>query len=339
MSTPSRSDGPPRLGMVAAFGAVYLLWGSTYLAILFAIETLPPYLMAAVRFLIAGAMLYIWVRLRGAERPTRTHWVAATIVGGLLLLGGNGSVVLAEQWVPSGSAALVIATVPLWMVLLDWARRGGVRPGLGTVLGILGGFAGVGLLVTPGDLAGGRGLHPLGAGLLVFAALTWAAGSLYSRKARLPSSVLLGTAMQMLCGGGLLLAAGVIAGEPAQLSVAAVSLRSVLALGYLIVFGSLVAFSCYIWILRVSPPALAATYAYVNPLVAVLLGWGLAGEVLNPRVWLATGLIVSSVLVITLHRGKPGAAREQQPPPSPREVTAPPAPEAPAKICADESTD
>ncbi len=296
----------PRSKVLAAFAAVYTIWGSTYLAIRFAIETLPPFLMAGVRFLIAGAVLYAWVRARGAPRPPREAWKHALVIGGLLLLGGNGGVVWAEQWVPSGVAALLVACVPLWMVLLEWLRPGGTRPTLGTLIGVVVGFGGIVLLVGPGEL-GGSGVHPLGAAALVAGSLAWSVGSIYSRGVPHPEPPLLGTALEMLAGGALLVAFGLITGEGARLALDAVTFRSVLALLYLIVFGSLIGYSAYVFLLKASTPARVSTYAYVNPVVAVLLGWALAGEPLSVRVLMASAVIIGSVVVITTAR--PGSRR------------------------------
>ena len=310
----TRSTAAPRLGIAAALAAVYLLWGSTYLAIRFAIETMPPLLMAGTRFLIAGTILYAWMRLRGTPRAEPRQWGAAAIVGALLLLGGNGAVTLAERWVPSGIAALMIATVPLWMVLLDWLRRGGVRPKAGAIAGLVLGFIGVAILIGPASAQQG-GLHRIGAALLLFAALSWSFGSIYSRTAPLPKSPLMATAMEMLCGGALLLIVGLAMGEAGQVDPAAFSGRSVLALAHLILFGSLVAFSCYIWLLRVVSAATASTYAFVNPVVAVVLGWALASEVLEARAWIACVIIVGAVVLITTSRTSPAAAAAESRPP------------------------
>jgi drug/metabolite transporter (DMT)-like permease len=290
---------------VAAFAAIYILWGSTYLAILFAIETLPPFWMAASRFLLAGSLLYAWARWRGAPPPTRLHWRGAAVVGALLLLGGNGGVVWAEQRVPSGLAALLVATVPLWMVMLDGVGSGWRRPPLQVLAGIAIGLGGVALLVGPGTLVGGQGADPVGAAVLVLASLSWAAGSLYARRAPLPSSPLLGTAMEMIGGGLCLVVAGLVAGEHRRLDLAAASPKSLLAVAYLVVFGSLIGFTAYVYLLRHSRPALVATYAYVNPVVAVLLGWAFAGEPLSARTLLAGGIIVGAVVLITTHRQQP----------------------------------
>ncbi|HEX2091846.1 MAG TPA: drug/metabolite exporter YedA [Longimicrobiaceae bacterium] len=307
------ADGPPtRAKVLAAFAAVYLLWGSTYLAIRIAIETLPPLLMAGTRFLLAGALMFAWLRMRGEAAPERRQWRPAAIVGGLLLLGGNGGVVLAERTVPSGVAALLVAMVPLWMVLLEWWRGGGTRPTLRTAVGLGVGFAGMVLLVGPAELAGGGGVDPAGAAMLMVACASWATGSIYSRGAELPRSPFMATAMEMMCGGGLLLLAGIGRGEPASVDVASFSAASVAAFVYLVLFGSLVGFTAYVWLLRVSTPARVSTYAYVNPVVAVFLGWALAGEPLTPRVLMAAAVIVGAVAVITAGRtaaaGQPAGA-------------------------------
>lgn len=284
-----------RAWIIAALAAVYIIWGSTYLAIRFAVETLPPFLMAAVRFLVAGGVLYGWRRAKGFPRPTRSQWREATIVGGLMLLGGNGGVVWAEQWIESGTAALIVATVPLWMVILDWLSPGGRAPRRMVWAGIAVGLAGVAILFgAPDD----GEMYTAGWVVLVGASISWAVGSIYSRSAALPAP-LLATGMQMLAGGALLLVAGVVTGELRGLDPTAFSTRSVLSLLYLIVFGALIGYSAYVWLLRVTTPAVASTYAYVNPVVAVFLGWMLAGEALTPRIMVASGVIVGAVALIT----------------------------------------
>jgi len=291
--------------------AVYLIWGSTYLAIRFAIETLPPFLMVGTRLVVAGAVLYGWARGRGAPRPTRFNWGAAAVVGGLLLLGGNGGLAWAEQQVPSGLASLLIAMVPLWMVLLNWIGGDRVRPSGGVAIGLVLGLAGIVLLVGPGELAGGSHANSVGAAALMVSSLSWATGSLYSRRARLPASSLLATAMEMLAGGALLLVAGSVTGEWTQLKLSQVSPRSTLSLGYLVIFGSLVGFTAYTWLLRVARPALVSTYAYVNPVVAVFLGWALGGESLTPWTILAALIIVIAVVLITTYQAR-GSTREER---------------------------
>ena len=307
-------DGVPRGKLIAAFLAVYIIWGSTFLAIRFAIETLPPFLMAGVRFLIAGALLYGWSRLRGAVRPTRAEWVAAGVVGTLLLMGGNGAVVWAEQRVPSGVAALLVAVTPCWMVLIDWLRRGGTRPGAQVGVGLLLGLAGLVLLVGPASLVGAGAVDLVGAGVLMLGALSWSIGSIYSRHAAFPSTPLLATGMQMLVGGTVLVLAGTLAGEATAIAWDAITLKSVAALLYLIVFGAIVGYSAYVWLLRVTTPALAGTYAYVNPVVAVLLGWALADEPLTPRMLLAAAVIIGGVALITLAPKSGGQTRPRRSP-------------------------
>jgi drug/metabolite transporter (DMT)-like permease len=300
------------LKVALALGAVYLIWGSTYLAIRFAIETIPPFLMAACRYLVAGALLYGWARFRGAPRPSLLHWRSAVLVGAFLLLGGNGGVVWAEQRVDSGLAALLISTEPLWIVLLFWLRSGRKRLHPRVVAGLLLGFTGVMLLVRPGSSGS---VDALGAAALVLAALSWAWGSLYGQRAPLPASPLATTGMQMLGGGALLLVASTLTGEPARFALAAVSPRSLLALSYLVVFGAIVAFTAYVWLLRVAPPVLVSTYAYVNPVVAVFLGWALAGEPLTAGTLGAAAVILAGVALISTAQGKPAPAKPSLPQP------------------------
>ena len=292
---------PSRVAVTSAFAILYVVWGSTYLAILFAIETLPPFLMASLRFFIAGTLLYSWSRaVLGAAAPRLAQWRAAAIVGVLLLVGGNGLVVWSEQRIASGVAALLVGTVPCFMVLLDWLRPGGVRPTGRVVAGLVLGLLGLLWLVGPDSVMGGGRADLVGAAALVLASFSWAFGSIYSRHASMPSSPFLSTAMQMLAGGVGLLLLAVARGEPWQFTAAAVSLRSVLSFAYLVVFGSIVAFSAYVWLLRVSTPARVSTYAYVNPVVAVLLGAAFAGEALTARMLVAAAVIVSGVALITL---------------------------------------
>jgi drug/metabolite transporter (DMT)-like permease len=289
-----------RARLMAAFAAVYLVWGSTYLAIRYAIETLPPFVMAGARFIFAGLILIVWALVRGAEFPTARHWGSAAIVGAFLLLGGNAAVVWAEQRVPSGLAAVLVATVPLWMVVIDRLRPGGRHPGGRVLLGVALGLAGVGLLVGHGEFAGGRGVDTAGALALVAGSLSWALGSLYAKSAKLPSSPTLATGMEMLCGGLLLLIAGSITGEWAGLDLAQVSARSWVSLAYLVTFGSLIGFTAYIYVLARTTPAMATTYAFVNPVVAVFLGWAIAGEPVTARTAIAASIIVAAVVVITI---------------------------------------
>ena len=299
MSAPTNR--PSTLGLILAFAAVYLVWGSTYLAIRFAIQTIPPFLMAGIRFTCAGGVLYAWCRWREIPPPPARHWVSALIVGGLMLTAGNGLVVWAELRVPSGIAALIVATSPFWMVLFDWWWRGAPRPNAAVIGGLLIGFAGVAFLVNPWQ-EGATNVSAAGALALLGAALFWAMGSIYSLRASKPASPLVFTATAMLCGGILLLMAGTARGEWAEFHPSAFSVRSVLALMYLIVFGSLITYSAYVWLLRASTPAKVSTTAYVNPVVAVLLGWMLGGEGLSSRTLVATIVIIASVGLITSTR-------------------------------------
>ena len=287
--------------LFAALAAVWFIWGSTYLAIRWAIDTMPGFLMAGTRFVLAGGALYAWARTHGAARPSASQWRTAFVIGGLMLLGGNGGVVWAQHFVPSGLTALVIATEPLWVVLLAWARPGGTRPTAGEGLGLLLGFAGAALLIGPTD-GGAPRINPAGAVVLTIATLTWATGSIYSRSAPLPRSPLLRAGMNLVGGGVGLLVAATIAGDWQALQLDAISARSAWAFLYLVVFGSIVAFTAYLWTLQATNLATASTYAYVNPLVAVFLGWALAGEQVTPRILVAAGIIVVSVVIITTAR-------------------------------------
>ena len=287
----------------ASLGAVYFFWGTTYLAIRVGVETMPPFLMASVRFLIAGALLYVVaIRLgdRHGDRPTAVHWRSALIIGAALLFGGNGLVTLAEQTIPSGIAAIMIATVPLWLVVFGriFLRD---RVGWREWLGIAAGMAGLVLLVNP--FGGGGDFDVMGMVWLTIAPLTWAAGSLYARRAPLPKRALVGTAMEMLCGGLVLGVASLVTGELGDLRLEAISLESMLAVGWLIVFGSIVAFTAYVWLLANARTSLVGTYAFVNPVVAVLLGWLILDERITARTLIAGAVIVVAVALIVTARG------------------------------------
>ncbi len=268
--------------------------------------------MASTRFLTSGIVLYLISRRRGAQVPPRIHWRNAAIAGGFLLVGGNGAVVWAEQTIPSGLTALLVAILPFWLVLLDWARPGGRRPGTAVMLGLVIGLGGIFILVGPSATSGdGTSVNRMGAGVLILASLSWALGSLYSRHADLPASGLMRTGLEMITGGAALGILGVMTGEPRGFDIHAVSLPSILGLLYLVTFGSLVGFTSYIWLLDKVSPARIGTYAYVNPVVAVLLGWAIAGERLTSRTLVAAAIVICAVAVITTARSTPaGAARE-----------------------------
>jgi drug/metabolite transporter (DMT)-like permease len=283
--------------------AVYLVWGTTYLAIRFAVETIPPFLMVGTRFLIAGLILYTWRRIAGDPPPTLHQWRSAVIIGVLLLLGGNGMVSWAEQHVASSVAALMVAAVPLWMVLIDAIRPKGVKPDWKIIAGILVGFGGITLLVSSTQSPGlAEETNPLGFVALLAAALLWATGSVYSRQADMPESSLLGTSIEMLGGAAGIFVAATLTGEWSVLNFSAVSTRSLLGLLYLIVFGSLIGFASYAWLLRNAPLSLVSTYAYVNPVIAVFVGAWLGGELINARIILAALIIIGSVVVINLSK-------------------------------------
>jgi drug/metabolite transporter (DMT)-like permease len=289
-----------RWKIVIAFFAVYVFWGMTYLAMRVAVEDIPPYLMAGSRFLLAGAVLYAWARRAGDQPPSPQHWRGAAIVGAFLLLGGNASVAWAEQRVPSGLAALLIGVMPIWMVGLEWVRRGS-RPSKQVVAGLLLGAVGVGLLVLP--QGSGNDMDLVGAAVLILAAASWAWGSVISKSASLPKSPFLATSLEMIAGGVLCLLVGVLSGELREFSLSEVSARAALAWLYLVVFGSLVAFTAYIWLLGVTSIAKVGTYAYVNPIVAVLLGWAVLGEPVTLRTVVAAAVILLGVALVNLEWG------------------------------------
>ena len=297
--------------LVAAYTGIYLVWGSTYLAVRVGLETMPPFGMLAVRFLVAGSLLYAWARARGAPRPTRDEWKAAALLGLFLVGFGGGALAWAEQRVTSSVAALLVATEPLWIVLLAWRRPGGTRPTPRVLVGLGLGLVGVAVLVASptgpsaagapagyGPDAGARAVDPLGAAVVLFGAVAWAVGALWPGRARLAASAPLATAMQMLVGSALFAAASVLSGEPLGAAAATVSLRSVAALAYLVVFGSLCGFTSFVWLMAVEPPARVATYAFVNPVVAVLLGCVLADEPVGWPLLVGGPIIVGAVILL-----------------------------------------
>jgi drug/metabolite transporter (DMT)-like permease len=299
---------PPRSKVIMAFAAVYVVWGSTYLAIRFGVETIPPFMMAGMRFICAGLLLYGWARLRGAPRPSWKEWRSAAVIGVLLLFVANGGVTWAEQRVPSGIAALLAATVPLWIVVLDWAVHGAARPRPGVVVGLMVGFAGVLMLIGPDQLLGHNRLDMAGIAVLLIAAVSWATGSLYSRRAALPSSPLLTTSMEMLSGAAALFLLSALSGEFERFEPASVSTRSWLSVGYLTLFGSIIGFSAYVWLLRVAHASRVATYAYVNPVIAIFLGWSMAGEAFTLHMLLAAAVIILAVVLIITSQSRQGKA-------------------------------
>jgi drug/metabolite transporter (DMT)-like permease len=297
MKDKTMSPVPPVSGVIAAFAAVYVIWGSTYLGIRYAVESIPPFLMAGTRNLAAGLLMYAFARARGGTAPSRIEWRNAVITGGLLLTIGNGGVTWAEQVIPSSVTALVVALTPLWMVLFDWLRPEGVRPRPFVVAGLAVGFMGVTLLVR------GHGNHPgmaygWGIAALMAASMSWAFGSIFSRQARKPGSPLLGVAMQMIAGGTLMLGLAAVRGEASQFSFDRLTSLSIGAWLYLTAFGSLVGYTCYVWLLHASTPARVATYAYVNPLIAVVLGCTIGHETFSHELLVAGVLITVAVVLI-----------------------------------------
>lgn len=289
---------PSRYQLISAFAAVYIIWGSTYLAIRYAIISFPPFLMAGIRFLISSVIIYSIARFFSKEKIKAAHWKDAFIVGGALLLGGNGGVVWAEQVVPSGLTALIVATVPIWIVLFDWLHPHGAKPTLKIILGLVFGFIGLLIMITLGSILSGSHVNLYGAGALLLATCSWAWGSVYSRKANFPKSKLLTVALEMFAGGLLLVITDSFFGEWNKLNLYTLTPHSITAFIYLIAVGSVVGFTAYIWLLEAAGPAKASTYAYVNPVIAVVLGWLIAGEELSGRIIVSALFIILGVVFI-----------------------------------------
>jgi drug/metabolite transporter (DMT)-like permease len=293
---------------VAALLAVYVIWGSTYLGIRIVLESMPPFASASARFLLAGGLFYAWARLRGAGRPTPVQWRSAAIVGALLFLGGNGLVVWSEQWLASGMVAMLIATEPLMIALLLGVWPGETnRPGWRTYAALAVGFAGALLLALGGGVISEEPGPWYASWMVILATACWAVGSLYGRDAPAPDNAWLATGMQMFAGGVWLGALALARDELAGLDPGSFSRASVLAFFYLMVFGSMVAFGAYSWLLRTTHPTVISTYAYVNPVIAVLLGWLLVDEPVDARTILASVLILGAVVVVLERRSEKGA--------------------------------
>jgi drug/metabolite transporter (DMT)-like permease len=286
------------LKLLAAFAAVYIIWGSTYLGIRFAIETIPPFLMAAFRFLVAGSILYLYSSPRSEEKLTRENIIPASIVGLLLLLGGNGGVVWAEQYISSGMTALLVSTVPVWVVAINFFFTKEKKNSFKNMVGVVLGFLGIFFLVSPEQIISGGSVDTAGTIVLLGATLSWSIGSVYSKYAVLPKSSLLSTSVQMLAGGTGLLLTSFLFGEWSSFDPSGISLLSALSFLYLLIFGSLIAFSAYVWLLKKAGPSKATTYAYVNPVVAVFLGWLLAGESVTLKVIISAVIIIAAVVII-----------------------------------------
>ena len=291
-----------RTATIVALACVYIFWGGTYLGMKYAIESIPPFLMAGARFMLAGGILYGIMRLRGASRPTALQWRNGAIVGGLLLLGGNGVVAFAEQVVPSSIASLLIGMVPLWITGINYLldRR---KPTVGALGGIVLGLIGIAVLVwQPSNASDQPMLHIPGIIAIILASISWATGTVASKRIDLPRQPLLSTGIQMLCGGAMLLVVALLHGDLRGFQIASVTPTSWAALGYLVVFGSLIGFTAYIWLFKNADPFIASTYAYVNPIVALFLGWLIAGEQIGLNAIIAAIIIISSVVMITVFR-------------------------------------
>ncbi len=303
----TRTPQTPRWKLYAGFAAIFLIWGSTYLAIKFAVESLPPFSMSGVRFFVAGLVLFCWTWMREGGLPKLRHWGTASIGGTTMMLIGMGAVAWVEQWVSSGLTALLVATSPAWMVLLNWIWGDGARAGWRVWTGLVLGLLGMSLLVGPGD-ARGTAVSWTYLLILVTCSVTWVIGSLYTRRADKPESQTMYTAMIMLTGGILLTITGAVAGEWTDFSVYQMTWTSVAALAYLTIVGSLVAFTIYVWLMGVAAPAQVATHAYVNPVVAVILGWVIGGENVTIEIGLAAAGIVLGVVLMMSEGGSAAEA-------------------------------
>lgn len=308
-----------RCRIAIAMSCVYLIWGGTYLGMKFALESMPPFLMAGARFLLSGSVLYAAARLSGAPRPKGREWAGPASVGTFLLLGGNGGICWAEQYVPSGVAALLVATMPLCTTLFGWLVWRGKRPGGFVVLGLLIGFSGIALMTwQSGQLDGTGRIGAVGLLVCCLATLSWSFGSTWSPRVRQPASPMMATAMQQLSGGALLLLLAAALGDFDRFDPSAMTGKAALSFAYLVVFGSLIAYSAYVWLLRHADLAFVSTYTYVNPLVAVLLGWLLAGEPMRPGFALSVAVILAGVLLVNRFKERPAdSERVKGPVPEP----------------------
>lgn len=317
---------PSKSALIAAFGAIYLIWGSTYLGIRIAVETMPPFLMAGARFLVAGIIITGFIAFQRGLKATAAQWRDNAIIGGLLCLGGNGLVSWSEEKVPSGITTLIISASPVFIVLMDWAihayfkdGKRGTKPTPIIFLGLALGIAGLAVLVGPDVFTGVGGLDPWRVAGLIGATIFWGAGMMYMRYAHNPLEPFAASGIQMLCGSVWLLLAGIFSGEFGRLDLGGITARSFGAWCYLVIFGSLIGFSTFTWLMKHSTPARVSTYAYVNPIVAVFLGWLVLHETVSPRIFLAAAIIIAGVAIITVvkNKKKPSAPASQPVPASP----------------------
>ena len=313
-----------RTRIILAFAAVYVIWGSTYLFIKYAIESVPPFMMGAARFTVAGMLLYAVARWRGAKAPDRYDWRSAAITGILMLGVGNGAVMWAELTVPTGIVALIVSTTPIWIVVLDWLRPRGVRPRLPVILGLALGLAGMIILIGPRAIVGEGHVDEIGVLILLTGSLGWAIGTMLSKGTKRSSAPLAYSALQMMAAGAAMLITSVAIGEPTRFTPSEVSLRALLSWVYLMIAGSIVGYTAYIYLLGQVSAAKAATYAYVNPIIAVLLGWAFLSEPIGARTIVAAAVIIGGVAIITLSQGPAMHATGEhplptRPPAAPRE--------------------
>jgi drug/metabolite transporter (DMT)-like permease len=296
------SSAPSRGAIVLAFATIYLVWGSTYLGIRVAVETMPPFLMAGARFTISGVLLFSFMLAKGAKWPTPRQWLDQAIAGTFLLLGGNAVVSWCELRTPSGITSLVLGAAPVFVVLLDWLRPGGSRPTLGIVVGVAVGIGGIALLFGPDAIPASAKPPAIDIIALFLSSLSWWIGSFYSRHAKSGGLLLMNVSIQMLCGSFCIILTGLLLGEGSTLHLASITTQSWLAFAYLVIVGSIIAFTVYAWLLHNSSPSKVSTFAYVNPVVAVFLGWLILGEPMNSRIILATAITIGAVAIITVQR-------------------------------------
>ncbi len=296
------SPNPPKIKLILAFAAVYLIWGSTYLGVAIVTENLPPLFTSAIRFLIAGGLLYIYARLTGKTAPNSANWKAASLIGLLLLGIGNGTVSIAIQTIPTGVVALLVASLPLWIVIINLVAFNGPRPGGKEILGVVVGLSGMIILIGPDRISSTHNMDWVGVLILLSGTISWAMGTLLAPRVPLPASQLLSTAMQILMAGVVLVPASVLLEDWSRLPQHHWTSREMGSLAYLVLFGSVIGYSAYAWLVRVAPPGLVSTYAYVNPVVALALGALVLHEPITGREIAAAAVIILGVVLITARK-------------------------------------